>query len=66
MKHSPPRPKRNEAVPVLRSLDERGIPLIVCLCLTHFGLVDKVKVGTVSGMPAFVAAQWAATKVIAI
>ena len=51
---------------MLRSLEERGIPLIVCLCLTHFGLVDKVKVGTVSGMPAFVAAQWAATKVIAI
>jgi hypothetical protein len=52
---------------LLRSLEERGIPLIVCLtCLTHYGLVDKVKVGTVSGMPAIVAAQWAATKVITI
>lgn len=52
---------------LLRSLEERGVPLIVCLtCLTHYGLVDKVKVDTVSGMPAIVAAQWAATKVITV
>ncbi len=52
---------------LLRSVEERGVPLLVCLtCLTHYGLVDKVKVGTVGGMPAIVAAQWAATKVITI
>lgn len=52
---------------LLRSLEERGVPLIVCLtCLTHYGLVDQVKVGTVGGMPAIIAAQWAASKVITI
>ena len=52
---------------LLRSFEERGVPLLVCLtCLTHYGLVDKVKVGTVGGMPAIVAAQWAATKVITL
>ena len=41
--------------------------MLVCLtCLTHYGLVDKVKVGTVGGMPAIVAAQWAASKVITV
>ena len=52
---------------LLRSLEERGVPLLVCLtCLAHYGLVDKVRVGTVGGMPAIIAAQLAASKVISI
>jgi hypothetical protein len=52
---------------LLRSLEERGVPLLVCLtCLNHYGLAGKVKVGTVGGMPAIVAAQWAATKVVTL
>ena len=52
---------------LLRSFEERGVPLLVCLtCLTHYGLVDKVTVGTVGGMSAIVAAQWAASKVITV
>lgn len=52
---------------LLRSLEERGVALLVCLtCLNHYGLTDKVQVGTVGGMPAIVAAQWAATKIVSI
>jgi hypothetical protein len=52
---------------LLRSLEERGVPLLVCLtCLNHYGLADKVKVGTVGGMPAIIAAQWVATKVVSL
>jgi hypothetical protein len=48
-------------------LADRGVALLICqTCLTYYGLLDKVKVGTVGGMPAIVAAQWAATKVITI
>jgi len=51
----------------LQSLVDRGVALLICqTCLNHYGLLDKVKVGTVSGMPAIVAAQWAASKVITI
>lgn len=51
----------------LQSLADRGVALIVCqTCLTHYGLLDRVKVGNVGGMPAIVAAQWAATKVISV
>jgi hypothetical protein len=51
----------------LQSLADRGVVLLICqTCLNHYGLLDKVKVGSVGGMPAIVAAQWAATKVITI
>jgi hypothetical protein len=51
----------------LQSLADRGVNLLICqTCLNHYGLLDNVKVGTVGGMPAIVAAQWAATKVITI
>ena len=51
----------------LQSLADRDVALLICqTCLNHYGLLDKVKVGTVGGMPAIVAAQWAATKVITI
>jgi hypothetical protein len=52
---------------LLRSLGTQGVNLLVCLtCLEHYGLVDRVRVGTVGGMPAIIAAQWAATKVITV
>jgi hypothetical protein len=51
----------------LQSLADRGVCLLICqTCLNYYGLLDKVKVGTVGGMPAIVAAQWAATKVISV
>ena len=52
---------------LLRSLEERGVNLLVCqTCLKFYGLEGKVKVGAIGGMPGVVAAQWAASKVITI
>jgi intracellular sulfur oxidation DsrE/DsrF family protein len=52
---------------VLKSLESKGVRLIVCTtCLNAFGLADKVKVGVVGGMTDIVSAQWKAQKVITI
>lgn len=52
---------------LLKSLEEKGVHLIICLtCLNFFGLTDKVRVGVVGGMGDIVAAQWKANKVITI
>jgi hypothetical protein len=52
---------------LLQSLEARGVNLLICLtCLEYYGLVDRVRVGTVGGMPAIIAAQWAATKVVTV
>jgi hypothetical protein len=52
---------------LLQEIEARGVPMLICLtCLVHYNLVERVKVGTVGGMPAIVAAQWAATKVISL
>ncbi len=52
---------------LLQALEARGVVLLACLtCLNYYGIADKVKVGTVGGMPAIIAAQWGATKVITI
>lgn len=41
--------------------------MIVCrTCLEYFGLLDRVQVGTVGGMPDIIAALWAANKVIGV
>jgi intracellular sulfur oxidation DsrE/DsrF family protein len=51
----------------LKSLESRGIHLIICkTCLDYFGLVDKVRVGIIGGMPDIIAAQWKAAKVITV
>ena len=51
----------------LQSLADRGVALLICqTCLNYYGLLEKVQVGTIGGMPAIVAAPWAATKVITI
>ncbi|MGD8403860.1 MAG: DsrE family protein [Anaerolineales bacterium] len=51
----------------LKSLEEKGIRLIVCsTCLEYFNLVDKVKVGIVGGMTDIIEAQVKADKVITL
>jgi intracellular sulfur oxidation DsrE/DsrF family protein len=52
---------------VLRSLESKGVHLVICsTCLGFLGLVDKVRVGVVGGMTDIVEAQWRADKVITI
>ena len=52
---------------VLQSLEARGVRLIVCrTCLDHYGLLEKVRVGIVGGMPDIIEAQRRAAKVISL
>jgi selenium metabolism protein YedF len=52
---------------VLRSLEEKGVWLVVCqTCLHFYDLVDKVQVGVVAGMTDIIEAQWRAEKVITL
>ena len=52
---------------VLQSLESRGVRLIICkTCLDYFGLLEKVRAGTVGGMGDIIAAQWLADKVISL
>jgi len=52
---------------LLHSLETRGVHLIICnSCLDYFGLLEKVRVGTVGGMADIIAAQWLADKVISL
>ncbi len=52
---------------LLRSLEEKGVHLIICsTCLQYYGLSDKVAVGVVGGMNDIVLAQWMAGKVITL
>lgn len=51
----------------LRALEAKGVLLLICqTCLNYFGLIEKVRVGIVGGMPDIIAAQWRAQKVITI
>ena len=51
----------------LRILEDAGVELIVCsTCLEYFGLIDKVKVGKVGGMPGILAALQEADKVVSL
>jgi len=51
----------------LKSLEEKGVELIVCTtCLNHFGVLDDLAVGTAAGMKEIVDAQWAAQEVITL
>lgn len=56
--------------PVLESLlqiSKRGTDLVLCrTCLDYFGLLDKVAVGTVKGMPDILAALREASKVVSV
>ena len=51
----------------LRILEYAGVELIVCsTCLEYFGLIDKVRVGKVGGMPGILAALQEADKVVSL
>ncbi len=51
----------------LRQLAERGTELILCrTCLDYFGLLDRVAVGAVKGMPEILAAMREAKKVLSV
>jgi sulfur relay (sulfurtransferase) complex TusBCD TusD component (DsrE family) len=51
----------------LRALEAQGVLLLICqTCLNYFGLIEKVRVGIVGGMPDIIAAQWRAQKVITL
>ncbi len=44
-----------EAQEHLRELETQGVSVLACrTCLEHFGLVDRVVVGKIGGMPQFV------------
>lgn len=51
----------------LRIMEDAGVELIVCsTCLEYFGLIDKVRVGKVGGMPGILAALQEADKVVSL
>ncbi|OGO20363.1 MAG: hypothetical protein A2Z14_12400 [Chloroflexi bacterium RBG_16_48_8] len=51
----------------LKSLEEKGVWLVVCqTCLHHYDLAGKIQVGVVGGMSDIIEAQWRAGKVITI
>ena len=51
----------------LRILEDAGVELIVCsTCLEYFGLIDKVRVGKVGGMPGILAALQEEDKVVSL
>jgi sulfur relay (sulfurtransferase) complex TusBCD TusD component (DsrE family) len=50
---------------VLDQLQKSGVELVLCkTCLDDFGILDKVKVGVVGGMPDIIEAMSRAGKVI--
>jgi len=51
----------------LSQIEQRGVRLIICTtCLNYFGLIEKVRVGIVGGMPDILEAQAQAAKVITL
>ncbi len=59
--------KNSPVLEELRSLENKGVKLIVCTtCLNHFNLFDDLAVGEAGGMKDIVEAQWDATKVITL
>ena len=51
----------------LRILEEAGVELIACsTCLEYFGLIEKVRVGKVGGMPGILAALQEEDKVVSL
>jgi intracellular sulfur oxidation DsrE/DsrF family protein len=51
----------------LSQIERKGVRLIICsTCLNYFGLIDKVRVGIVGGMPDILEAQIKAAKVITL
>jgi hypothetical protein len=51
----------------LKALQDRGVNLLICrTCLDYFHLADKVRVGTIGGMPGILAAIADADKVVTV
>jgi intracellular sulfur oxidation DsrE/DsrF family protein len=51
----------------LRSLEAKGVRLIVCgTCVNHYHVAEQVRVGRVGSMKDIIAAQWESEKVITI
>lgn len=51
----------------LVQLEQAGVRLILCsTCLNYYGLIEKVQVGTMGGMPDIIEAQVMAAKVITL
>ncbi len=45
----------SDKIELLRDLEQKGVMLMVCkTCLDYFGLIDKVTVGKVAGMPTLI------------
>jgi sulfur relay (sulfurtransferase) complex TusBCD TusD component (DsrE family) len=59
-----------EGSPLLERLSEiekKGVRLIICsTCLNYYGLIEKVRVGIIGGMPDIIDAQTKADKVITL
>jgi selenium metabolism protein YedF len=54
-------------LPSLKELKDQGVPIFVCgTCLTHFNLLDKLRVGKITNMLDIVTAMQLADKVITI
>jgi selenium metabolism protein YedF len=52
---------------VLQEMEKKGVEMVLCsTCLDYFGLVDKVEVGIVGGMPDIIEAMQRAGKVISL
>jgi intracellular sulfur oxidation DsrE/DsrF family protein len=48
-------------------IEKKGVRLIICsTCLNYYGLLEKVRVGIVGGMPDILEAQSKASKVITV
>ena len=59
--------KGSPVIDVLKSLEVKGVRLILCsTCLGFFNLTDQVQVGIVGGMTDIIEAQFKSQKVISI
>ena len=57
----------SDCLGALGQVEERGVRILACgTCLDYFGLMDKVKVGTISNMAEIVEALMAAGRIISL
>lgn len=51
----------------LRGLESKGVELLLCkTCLDYFGVIDRVAVGIVGGLPDIIEAMQKAEKVLSV
>lgn len=59
--------KGSPIINVLKEMEEKGVKIVLCsTCLDYFGLIDKVEVGVVVGMPDIIEAMQHADNVISL